>query len=72
MGAEATGLRLNKRWIATPGPRTRDSHRAANGQKVGLQTSFTVGGVLMRYPGDPLAPAREIVACRCAIGYEPL
>lgn len=72
MGAESTGLALNMRWIATPGGRTRDTHRAANGQVAPLSGTFTVGGFPARYPGDPLLPAKEIVNCRCAIGYIPV
>lgn len=71
MGAEATGLRLNKFWIATPGARTRPTHQAAAGQTVALSQSFTVGGFAARYPGDPLLPAKERVRCRCSIGYKP-
>jgi hypothetical protein len=71
MGAEATGLRLNMRWLATPGARTRDTHRQANGQTVPLSGSFTVGGYSLRYPGDPMAPAAEVVNCRCTLQYTP-
>lgn len=71
LGAEATGLKLRKTWIATPGPRTRPTHAAADGQAVPLAGSFTVGGEAARYPGDPLLSAGERVRCRCAVGYEP-
>jgi hypothetical protein len=71
MGAEATGLQLDKVWLATPGARTRPTHQAANGQKVGLSQSFTVGGFAARYPGDPLLPAKERVQCRCTQTYRP-
>jgi hypothetical protein len=70
LGAEATGLRLEKFWLATPGPRTRETHQAANGQGAALQGGmFTVGGYPCRYPGDPILPAGERVNCRCSIGY---
>ncbi|SDY98152.1 phage minor head protein [Hymenobacter psychrophilus] len=72
LGAEATGVKLRKRWIATVGPRTRPTHRAADGQRVPLAGTFTVGGAAARYPGDPLLPASERVRCRCAIGFEPV
>ncbi|GAB2959062.1 hypothetical protein GCM10027048_27840 [Hymenobacter coalescens] len=72
MGAQATGLKLNMKWLATPGPRTRDTHRAANGQTVTLGGTFTVGGTVLRYPGDPLGPAAEVVQCRCTLQYEPV
>lgn len=70
LGAEATGLKLRKFWLATPGPRTRPTHQAANGQTVGLQDFFTVGGEQARYPGDPLLSAKERVRCRCTIAYK--
>lgn len=72
MGAEATGLRLRKVWLATPGPRTRPTHREAGGQVTSLASSFTVGGFPARYPGDPLLPASERIRCRCSITYEPV
>jgi len=68
MGAQATGLRLEKAWLATPDGRTRQSHIAANGQGAPLQDGFfQVGGYPCRYPGDVLLPASERANCRCAI-----
>jgi hypothetical protein len=70
LGAEATGLKLEKFWIATPDGRTRPDHANANGQGSPLQNGFfQVGGYRCRYPGDPLLPASERVNCRCAVGY---
>lgn len=46
--------------------RTRDSHEAMEGQEVKLGESFVTGkGNLIEYPGDPSAPADEIIGCRC-------
>ena len=59
------GLEVVKRWIATPGPRTRAAHRAANGQEVPLDKPFIVGGEPMMFPLDPGASARNTVNCRC-------
>lgn len=70
MGAQATGLALEKFWIATPDGRTRIDHANANSQGAPLQDGFfTVGGYRCRYPGDPLLPASERCNCRCAVGY---
>ncbi len=70
LGAEATGLKLEKFWIATPDGRTRPDHARANGQGAPLQAGFfQVGGYRCRYPGDPLLPASERCNCRCAVGY---
>lgn len=68
--AESTGLDMEREWIATEDARTRESHAAANGQKVGMREPFTVGGVELMYPGDPAGPAEEVVACRCQILYD--
>lgn len=72
IGAQATGIRLQKVWLATPGARTRPSHREADGQAVGLQDFFTVGTGRGRYPGDPLLPAGERIRCRCTQIYRPV
>ena len=70
LGAEATGLKLEKVWLATPGPRTRPDHQAASGQGAQLQGGwFTVGGYRARYPGDVLLPAGERINCRCSLTY---
>lgn len=58
-----------KEWIATRDSRTREHHRDADGQTVGRDEAFRVGGHDLRYPGDPSAPAGEVVNCRCTIGY---
>ena len=60
-------------WVTTVDHRTRASHRAAgatygpNGTPgpIPIGKAFIVGGARLRYPLDPLAPAREVVACRC-------
>ncbi len=54
-------------WDDTGDGRTRDSHRAADGQRVMHGQPFTVGGSQLLGPGDISlgAPARETVRCRC-------
>lgn len=52
-------------WLATLDDRVRDDHLAANGQVVGIDETFNVGGVAMRFPGDPNAPIEQTAACRC-------
>lgn len=70
LGAQATGLRLEKFWIATKDARTRIDHVNADGQGTALQDGFfQVGGYPCRYPGDVLLPASERANCRCAVGY---
>lgn len=71
IGAQATGIALEKGWLSTPGPRTRATHKEAGGQFVDIADSFTVGGEKARYPGDPLLSAAERIRCRCTIIYRP-
>ena len=30
-----------------------------------------VGGAQMMFPGDPSAPASEVINCRCSVAYFP-
>lgn len=61
---------VQKEWLATPGPRTRESHAAASGERVlGLATPFIVGTSELQYPGDPSGPPGEVVNCRCTLLY---
>ncbi|WP_422366409.1 phage minor head protein [Pelagibius sp.] len=57
---------VTKVWRATRDGRTRDSHASLNGQTVGMDARFSNG---LLYPGEPGAPAAEIVNCRCTPIY---
>lgn len=53
-------------WRSAMDGRVRETHRDLNGETVGLRESFTSpSGASLRYPGDPNAPASEIINCRC-------
>jgi uncharacterized protein with gpF-like domain len=74
-----TGLKLNKEWLATNDKRTRRDHVLQNGQIVGQDDYFVVGGYEMAQPGDrggkdgkPDVPAREVVNCRCCVLLNPI
>lgn len=69
--ARASGLDLEKEWIATKDDRTRDDHADADGQRVALDENFVVGGVTMDSPGNSGDPAQDI-NCRCTQGYHVL
>lgn len=56
-----------KEWVATMDDKTRDSHADANGQIVGVNERFNVGSSQMDFPGDPTAPAEEVINCRCVV-----
>lgn len=63
------GVQMQKEWIATLDKRTRDTHKAANGQKRDLNDPFTINGKDMKQPGDPAGGASECVNCRCTVGF---
>jgi hypothetical protein len=67
--AKATGVRLNKEWLAAADERTRETHLEADGQTVTMDGTFRVGDALMEYPGDPAGPAEEVINCRCTMSY---
>jgi hypothetical protein len=56
-------------WKATFDGRTRDSHAILHGESTGIDEPFVspLTGARIRYPGDPSAPAEEIINCRCAL-----
>jgi SPP1 gp7 family putative phage head morphogenesis protein len=60
-----------KEWLATPDGRTRETHRAADGQRVRIGERFEVGEARLDFPGDPasLFPD-ETVSCRCSIALD--
>lgn len=65
--AKAAGLPLLKEWVASESERTREDHRAADGQRVEMEQPFSVGGDLLMYPGDPAGSAGQVINCRCAV-----
>lgn len=69
-GIEAAGLpadAVERVWSDTGDGRTRPDHAAADGQRVGKDEPFTVGGAQLMYPGDDSlgAPPEQIIMCRC-------
>lgn len=64
---EETDEPLEKVWLSTTDSRTRPTHRSADGQRVPVGSSFTVGGFSLSFPGDPSGPAQEIISCRCTL-----
>ena len=62
---------VQKIWRSASDSRVRHTHRSLSGQSVGMSGSFTSSsGATLRYPGDPSAPASEIVGCRCWLQYK--
>ena len=60
---------MQKRWVSNTDSRTRDSHRFANGQTVGINDPFLIGGAEMQYAGDPSGGASNVINCRCVVVY---
>ena len=59
---------IEREWSATSKSKpTRESHIAMDGQKVKFDEPYVspVTGARLMYPGDPNAPAEEIINCRC-------
>jgi uncharacterized protein with gpF-like domain len=69
MAAKASGLPMQKEWIASGGERTRETHMIANGKTVGIDEPFNVGNDLLMQPGDVNGSAEEVINCRCVVGY---
>lgn len=67
LAEEDPDLELEKLWLATEDQRTRDTHVAADGQRVPVSGRFIVGGFELAFPGDPLGPAGEVIQCRCTM-----
>ena len=68
--AAEMGIELEQEWLATLDGRTRDSHRALDGERIPLSkdkwhpAKFSNG---CRYPGDPGGPPWEVYNCRCTL-----
>lgn len=67
--AKATGLKLQKEWVASNDERTRSAHAAADGDIVEMDQPFTVGGEKLMFPGDPDGSAGNVINCRCAVAH---
>lgn len=60
---------MRKQWCASSDDRTRGGHSLANGQIVGMDEPFKVGGAKMQYPGDPAGGPHNVINCRCVVLY---
>lgn len=60
--AAAMGIEVNKKWIATHDSRTRDSHRAMDGEEIPQDKPFSNG---LMFPKDPEGAPAEVYNCRC-------
>lgn len=66
------GYQLTKTWISTQDDRTRPDHVEADGQIVGMDEPFEVGGDELMFPGDDSlgADVDQLANCRCSCTYD--
>ena len=62
--AKKHGADVVKQWDATLDGRTRDSHRAVDGEIREVNKPFSNG---LMFPSDPSGRAEEVINCRCAL-----
>lgn len=69
--AKATGLPINREWIATRDDRTRESHEAVDGQVQPMDVPYQIEGDRLLFPGDGSlgASPENTIQCRCTEGY---
>ncbi len=65
--AKERGIGVKKAWMATLDSRTRDSHKALDGEVRNLDEEFSNG---LMHPGDPNGDPSEVYNCRCRLVHE--
>lgn len=61
--AQAMGIEVKKKWLATLDSRTRDAHQDLDGQEVEIDEPFKSELGDIQYPGDPMAKPANIYNC---------
>ncbi len=70
--AEKTGLTFKKYWSTSGLMNIRDSHLQAEFDSqdgISMDQPFSNG---LMFPGDPSAPAEEVINCRCSVLHLPV
>lgn len=62
-GYQQSGVPI-KIWVAVIDGKTRDSHRALDGEEVDIRSPFSNG---LMFPSDPSGEASQTINCRCSI-----
>ncbi len=65
--AKERGISVKKAWMATLDSRTRDSHKALDGEVRNLDEEFSNG---LMHPGDPNGDPSQTYNCRCRLVHE--
>ncbi len=58
--------RIERKWVTRLDGRERKTHRFLSGQKRGFNEPWVTENGAIMFPGDPNAPAAEVLQCRCA------
>ena len=70
-GMQSLNMPMKKVWLSAFVEKSRPEHMDADGQEVGLNDPFEVGGEFLQYPGDPKGSAGNTINCLCSV-YEKL
>ncbi len=61
---------VRKIWASARDSRVRHTHKVLDGTSIGMAEVFvSPSGARLRFPGDPSAPAAEVIQCRCHVTY---
>ena len=67
VAAEKMGIEMEREWVCALDARTRPEHAEADGQVVGVDEPFAVGGEKLMYPGDRSGSGWNVYNCRCTV-----
>lgn len=59
----------SKTWLTRRDSSVRSEHRMLHGKSVPLSKGFSTDGSVLRFPGDPSAPAHLTINCRCRLKF---
>ena len=58
----------NKEWLSSRDEKVRETHISLDGATVPMSSDFiSPSGAQLAFPGDPGAPAEEVINCRCVV-----
>lgn len=64
---EETGFAMTKVWLSVCGSTSREWHCEADGQEVGVDETFEIGGEQARWPGDENLSVGNRANCQCGL-----
>ena len=65
VAATKMGIEMEREWVSALDAKTRPEHAEADGQVVGVDEPFIVGGEKLMFPGDRSGSGWNIYNCRC-------